>query len=384
MAFEKIHIIAFNIPCPADYGGVIDIFYKILNLHKSGIKIILHCFQYGRNESEELSKICDDVFYYKRKMGIRYFLNILPYIVITRKNKSLLNNLLRDEYPILFEGLHSCYYLSHKTLKNRQKIVRTHNIEHHYYRFLAGSEKNIVRKIFFLTESLKLRFFEKKLNYANSLVTISKTDYIHFRKYKKKNTLLIPAFHPFVLPEVRPGKGKYLLYHANLSVTENQKALHFLIQNVFSKLDTPVLIAGKNPPKWILDASSKYKHIAVVPNPSANKLEELILSAHIHVLYTFQPTGLKLKLLYVLFKGRFCIANSLMTENTGLESVCYTENTPGEIITRINQLMNQEFNIDSEEMSERRKILEKSFSNKNNTKCLVNLFRNEQFNFETC
>ena len=38
-------------PYPPNYGGVIDVFYKIKSLHAIGIKIILHCFKYGKNGS---------------------------------------------------------------------------------------------------------------------------------------------------------------------------------------------------------------------------------------------------------------------------------------------------------------------------------------------
>jgi hypothetical protein len=51
---KHLHIISFDVPYPANYGGVIDVFYKLKNLHKAGVKIILHCFEYGRGEQKEL------------------------------------------------------------------------------------------------------------------------------------------------------------------------------------------------------------------------------------------------------------------------------------------------------------------------------------------
>jgi len=36
---------------------VFDLFYKIKTLHKLGIKIHLHCFEYGRGEQDELKNI---------------------------------------------------------------------------------------------------------------------------------------------------------------------------------------------------------------------------------------------------------------------------------------------------------------------------------------
>ena len=43
---KKLHLISFDVPFPANYGGVIDVFHKINSLHKIGVKVILHCFQY--------------------------------------------------------------------------------------------------------------------------------------------------------------------------------------------------------------------------------------------------------------------------------------------------------------------------------------------------
>ena len=51
-----LNIIAFNIPWPANYGGIIDVYYKIKALHQCGVKIILHCFEYERAHSPELRK----------------------------------------------------------------------------------------------------------------------------------------------------------------------------------------------------------------------------------------------------------------------------------------------------------------------------------------
>ncbi|HMX05330.1 MAG TPA: hypothetical protein PKE14_11715, partial [Chitinophagales bacterium] len=66
MKSKHLHIISFNVPYPPDYGGVIDVFNKIKALHAEGIKIHLHCFEYGRNEAPELNAFCEHVYYYPR------------------------------------------------------------------------------------------------------------------------------------------------------------------------------------------------------------------------------------------------------------------------------------------------------------------------------
>ncbi|MEI7802398.1 MAG: mannosyltransferase, partial [Bacteroidota bacterium] len=44
---NQLHIISFNVPYPPDYGGVIDVYYKIKALKEAGVKIHLHCYEYG-------------------------------------------------------------------------------------------------------------------------------------------------------------------------------------------------------------------------------------------------------------------------------------------------------------------------------------------------
>ena len=150
MPDKYLHIISFDIPYPPNYGGDIDVFYKLKALHKKGIKIKLHCFEYpGRERSNELDKYCEEVFYYPRVLGIRSAFSIKPYIVAGRRSKKLLNKLLEDNYPILFEGLHSCYYIDDKRLANRFKIYRESNIEHRYYINLFKVENNIFNKAYF-------------------------------------------------------------------------------------------------------------------------------------------------------------------------------------------------------------------------------------------
>ncbi|MFZ9029038.1 MAG: hypothetical protein ACO2Z9_08480, partial [Crocinitomicaceae bacterium] len=134
---DHLHIVAFDVPYPADYGGAIDVFYRIKALHGLGIKVHLHCYEYGRGMPEELKEYVEDIQYYRRRKTVIDWLNKLPFIVKTRSNKFLIRNLLKDDAPILFEGIHTTYFIGDERLKNRIKIVRAHNIEHEYYSKLA-------------------------------------------------------------------------------------------------------------------------------------------------------------------------------------------------------------------------------------------------------
>ena len=123
-ADSKLHIISFDIPYPPDYGGVIDIFYKLKALHEEGVKVILHCYEYGRRPSMELNHYAEEVYYYPRKSAKSLLFNTYPFIVLTRNAPELRLNLLKDDYPILMEGLHSTFFLNDPAFIKRNMVVR--------------------------------------------------------------------------------------------------------------------------------------------------------------------------------------------------------------------------------------------------------------------
>jgi hypothetical protein len=370
---KKLHIISFDVPYPPNYGGVIDVFYKLRALHELGCEIILHCFDYGRGVQPELEKYCSKVHYYKRNMSLSKMLSKLPYIVNTRKSNEMISNLLLDNAPILFEGLHSCYFLSDDRLSNRFKIVRTHNIEHDYYANLAQSEKKVLKKIYFNQESKKLKTFEETLQYANLIAAISANDAYHFKR-NFKSVYTVSAFHPYNKVEIKEDIGSYALYHGNLAVAENNLGALFLVNEVFNNTRFPLVIAGSAPSNELMDAVKKHAHITLKGDISTNEINSLIANAQINVLPTFQATGIKLKLLAALFSGRHCLVNNPMVANTGLEELCIVRDSAKEMAKEIELLKSIPV---SKSLIERRKLLlENTFSNSYNAKLLMDFVQN--------
>ncbi len=363
-----IHIVAFNVPYPPNYGGVIDVFYKIKALHDLGIKINLHCFDYGRGQQQELNSLCHKVFYYKRQTGVATALSKVPYIVLSRSNKELLNNLNTDSYPILFEGLHCTFFLNSPLLKDRIKIVRTHNIEHNYYKQLAKKERNVFIKQYFITAARKLKNFEAILANASQIAAISETDHQYFES-NYGNTFWLPPFHANIVTNIKFGTGNYALYHGNLSVAENISAALFLI-NAFKKHDSVYLIiAGKNPDKKIINKANNAPNITIIGNPSQKEMKQLINEAQVHLLPTFQATGIKLKLIDSLYNGRHCIVNDEMVVGTGLSVLCHHANSSTEFVSKTQQLMHIPF--EDKDLLFRKEILSKRFDNQRNAELLL-------------
>ena len=206
MSDLHLHIISFDIPYPANYGGVIDVFYKARALAEKGVKVHLHCFQYGRKPQETLEKMFHQVHYYKRDISRKHLFKSIPYIVSSRLSAELVSNLRQDNYPILMEGLHTSGLLEERKLAGRKRIVRTHNIEHEYYQNLAKVESDIFKKYYFYNEAVKLKRYERVLAKADLLLAISRNDADYFSG-KFDHVDFIPAFHPFQQVSSKAGKG---------------------------------------------------------------------------------------------------------------------------------------------------------------------------------
>lgn len=366
---KNLHIITLDVPYPPDYGGIIDTFHRIRSLHNNGIQIHLHCFEYGRPHSDVLESLCASVNYYKRETSLLKHFSYKPYTISSRVSDQLIKNLINDNYPVLFDGLHTTLYLDHPALTNRKKLVRVHNIEHRYYNTLAEFERNPVKKLYYLIESAKQKRYEKILDMSDYLLTVSETDQKYFEN-RYHNAELISSFHPYDQSESMSGTGEYIIYHGNLSVNENAAVSEFLITKVFSEIPYKCIIAGKNPPGYLIKKASQFNNITIIPDPDNKYMDSLIRDAHINLLFAKASNGLKLKLLIALFSGRHCIANSNVTDGTLLNPVCHIADSAASIIERIDHLMQEPF---TDEMIAGRQSFLSTYSNSFNAKRLEQL-----------
>jgi len=360
---KKLHVVSFDVPYPPNYGGVIDVFYKIKALHKLGVKIILHTYSYGRGKPKELNKYCESVFYYERGSFFNFF-SRKPFIVKTRNSAVLIKNLQKDNYPILFEGIHTTFPLIGNHFTDREIYVRTHNIEHDYYAGLSKSEKSIFKKVFFNFESKKLKYYEKIIDKVDAILTISPSEQHYFKSKYGNKCEYIPVFHENSEVKVLSNKGEFALYHGDLRVSDNIKAVHYLI-NVFKTIDYPLLIASSFVNDDIIATIKPFKNITfeLLDFKNKNQLKGLFEKAHINVLPTFQKTGIKLKLIHALFSSRFCVVNNEMVDETGLEVLCEVSSDKKEFRDNVLHCIAQ--NYDST-------IIDKKISNLTNFNTLRN------------
>jgi glycosyl transferase family 1 len=368
---QHLHIVCLDAPYPLDYGGAVDMYGKIRALHKQGVKIHLHYFDYKkRGNIQQLENYCHTIHPYKRKLGIKGFSLNTPYIVSSRINEELISNLTQDDYPVILEGVHCAGILNSIHTGNRKILVRLHNDEHAYYRKLAVYETNLFKKLYCLNESRLLKKFQKGLPKDCLYVCVSKKDACTFaEKYGLPNVEFLPVFVCWSEVNSEQGVGNFCLYHGNLSVAENEKAACWLLDKVFTKIKVPFVIAGKNPSRRLSKWAHLCQHTCLVADPSEKEINDLVQKAHINILPSFNSTGIKLKLLHALYKGRHCVVNDAAVEGSDLEPTCHIGNNANALASIISQLYHQPFG--EEEIRLRTQILGDMFDNDTHAKQII-------------
>jgi glycosyltransferase involved in cell wall biosynthesis len=370
---KHLHIISFIVPYPVNYGGVFDIFHKIVALHRAGINIHLHCFTEDARHAPELETYCQEICYYPRKKGVGGMSLRLPYIVSSRMDRQLWRRLERDNFPVLLEGIHSAGWLYGHAPVNRKVILRLHNVERDYYKQLFLSTRSTVKKIYFHAESVLLDRFERTIARKPTIVlAVSQKDVETYRtQFNVNNIQLLPVFTGFNDDTPPSGTGKFCLYHGNLSVPENEKAVSWLLTEIFYDMHMRLIIAGKNPSPALTQFIAQYENVKLIADPSKEDIQRLLTQAQCNVLPSFNTTGVKLKIINALFHSRHCIVNNAAVNGSGLESICHIAKSKQQFRQLVLDLSSRA--LTTEEINERKKVLSDLYDDDKNCHKLIQL-----------
>ena len=366
---KHLHIICLNVPYPVDYGGVFDLYYKLPALQNIGVKIHLHCFEYGRGEQPILNQFCESVQYYPRKTFLTSLSFTYPYIVSSRDSKELIDCLLNDDYPILMEGVHCTFLLNDIRFDNRNCFVRLHNVEHIYYRFLYQYTPSFFKKIYYKWESSLLEKYEKSIADKATFISVSENDSCIYKKMGAQHVFYLPLFLPDWKITSKEGRGCFCLYHGDLSIPENEKAVVWLMKEVFSKINTPFVAAGKNPSPALRHLIHSHTTTCLIENPSESEMKDLIAKSHINIIPSYNETGIKIKLLNALYNGRHCLVNNATIQGTDLVDCCQLAETAEDFIEAIQYIYEQPFT--NEQIEIRQQLLASTFNNHANASQLI-------------
>ena len=141
MSKKRVHIVCFDQPYPPNYGGSIDMYFKLKALVDLGAEVVLHVFLYdGKTASPDLDALCLKTYYYERRrfknpfLGDRehlhhYFLEFFGYklsiisILLISILPQLLNFFIDSKYVIAFFILFYLFIFSYLKKKLINKII---------------------------------------------------------------------------------------------------------------------------------------------------------------------------------------------------------------------------------------------------------------------
>ncbi|MEF9480211.1 hypothetical protein OWR28_23170 [Chryseobacterium sp. 1B4] len=355
---KELHIISFNYPYPPSYGGIIDVYYKIKALSDLGIKIHLHCFidQIPSTIDREIKEITENVFFYRKKKNpLLYFLPT-PFAAAIRNSDTFLKNLEKNKAPILFEGLQTTHIIRFLRDSDHKLYLRYHNNEREYYKGLSLSEKNIFKKVIYKIESLKYSGYQKKLlKKFEAVFCLSEKEYNEVETYSG-NARLIHIFHGNESVKVLDRKGKYFLFHGDLTTADNKRALNETIDLFKTLPQYKLVVASDRATEDIKRKISTVENISLTPIQTTENLYRLLEDAHANILISYQNSGTKVKLFNTLYNSRFVIINENITDDPFLMNLCLYGADMNEIRRQIITSAEKEFH----ETEKRKEILEKT------------------------
>lgn len=372
---KELHIISFNYPYPPSYGGIIDVYYKIKALSDLGIKIHLHCFtdQVPSIIDTEIKDITENVFFYRKKKNPLLYFSPVPFAAAIRNSDILLKNLEKNKAPILFEGLQTTHIIRFLRDSEHKLYLRYHNNESEYYKGLSLSEKNIFKKIIYKIESLKYSGYQKKLlKQFETVFCLSEKEYQEV-KACSENAQLVHIFHGNTSVKVLDAKGKYFLFHGDLTTADNKKALNETIDLFKTLPQYKLVVASDRATQDIKRKISAVGNITLTPIQTTENLHQLLENAHANILISYQNSGTKVKLFNTLYNSRFVIISENITDDPVLKSLCFFGSDMKEIRQQIITSAEKEYH----DTENRKKTLERTHSDIAKAEAMVKIiFKN--------
>lgn len=357
---RSLNIISGYLPCPNTLGDAQQTYWLIEALSGSGIQVHLFTFsdldsKINTAATEQLSKICSSVNTYPINQGHRNFSFSAPYATTKYQNTQLINDLNKNNFPILIEGLGPSELALSSAIENKKIWVRLLTYAPRYFRYLQERSSAPLKKIFYQREAVLSKRILKKINQrVNWIVTSENDKKILEDSFLGDKIQILAAFKNSTSSITsKPGLGNFCLFQGNLSDAATHKTARWLLTHVFHNLKVPFVITGNNPSRSLVTLAHSKPHTCIVANPSSTERQDMIEKAQIVIQPSFIKDVADEALIEGIQKGRHCLTNN-KTINSHF-AACYHQGTSANAFQEIIiQLYHHPF---SEEEIETRKRL---------------------------
>lgn len=340
----KILFVSPFFPYPTLFGGVYDIWEKIVGLKKLNYEIDLVYTSKELPKEEEIAhvkKTIHNLYPVKRKNKIWQLLSKKPLQVVSRKK--LKDIQLTDTYDlVVLESENVAYILKNKTLSYKKIALRVHNNESLYFNNLGRSTKNTLKKFYFFQESLKYKHFSKKVfQMMDRLWFISIDELYNFDPEKNKSIHLPPPINQKFI--VQTLNSKNVLFIGSLFMDNNIEAIDWYLNKVHKEVlkkepEYNLIVCGSTGDvneKEIKHRFSKHNNITLFLN--VKDLDPIYRKASVFINPMQSGAGVKIKSINAITNGLPLVATKIGSEGIGLvdKKMFMLANTPKDFLDNV-------------------------------------------------
>jgi len=228
------------------------------------------------------------------------------------------------------------------------KVLNHHNIESHmmFRRFIK--EKNILKKIYFFQEAIKLKNYEKKIcpkfDYNLTVSELDKERLLKICHDIKIEVIPNGVDIEYFKPKNNKFEPKTLIFAGGMSWYPNRDAMLFFCKKIWPVLkkrwpDVKMTIIGRNPPKYILKLAQQDSNLIVTG--FVDDVRPYLEKAHVYVCPIRDGGGTKLKILDALAMGKPIVAHPIAVEgiDVEVEKHIFLAKKPSEFVQQIERLL---------------------------------------------
>ena len=313
-------------------------FYRAKELKKKGYTLFLIYFSYKNNLNKKNEKILksifkeihfikiynyDFIFIAFNSLLLRVFKKLplqaswLNSPRLKKLFKKKINLITKNHKKTLFHfySIRSNALWSISDLYNRPFVIDLVDSMSLNIQGKINNLKNNLSKLFWYFELRSVKLFEDNLPYFNfckRYFIVSKIDrsFLKTNRLKKRIPINVHSIGSEIskkLFKLKPNKlNKNIIFFGSLDYEPNLSAIYWLLEKVMPKvwgIDSNIIlnIAGKNPPKRLIDLCNKDKKILLIPNP--NSMSHHIRKSTIAVLPLVSGSGQQNKILEAISNG---------------------------------------------------------------------------------
>jgi len=333
----KCLFVCHDPPAPANNGGAIDMLGMLESLARLGADVHLLITAkdpFAPVDVERLARSARRTDVLLRNTGLFSALSIRPYQIESRR--ALARVALSDRYDVVIASDHCSGVLTNPSLKTRYRIIRRNNDESLYARRMMSCDRSLLRRAFYLKESILFRRWVAQLDRSVDQVWYVseaewKADEQRDTGSRRPKRLLVPIATQ--VGQMRPPSAAAIaagrvLYFGSLTIPVNREGVDWFVENVHPRLVRSLkryrlVIAGRvtaAEQQWAAKYAGR-RDLDFFPNPE--NPEHLYGEGGLFIDPRAHDAGVKVKVIEAIRNGYAVVCSPSSLHGSGLRPAAH-------------------------------------------------------------